>query len=327
MLIPRRKHRPVAVITGASSGLGRATALEFSRRGISVVLAGRRKEALNKVASECKRSGVEALIIVTDVTDEVAVGNLAQAAYRRFGRLDIWVNDAMVGMYGDFERVPSDDFRRVIETSFFGYVNGARAALPYFRRQGHGLLVNVASVLGTVGIPHMSSYVAAKHAIVGFSDALRQELRGSGIMVCTVLPSSMDTPFYANAGNYTGHEIRAVPPVFDPASVATAIAKAVERNCDYVFVPTIAAAIPVARAMWPGLTSRIARFIIDHLQIGSKLALQTSGNLYSPNSLIEKTENKWRQTRHKPSWPILAALAVSGALALRDLQKHWSAAR
>src|ERR1041385_1857284 len=122
---PLRKQRPVAVITGASSGLGRATALEFARRGISVVLAARRKEALNKVAFGCKRSGVEVLVIVTDVTDEVAVGNLAQAAYRRFGRLDIWVNNAMVGMYGDFERVPSEDFRKVIETSFFGYVNGA----------------------------------------------------------------------------------------------------------------------------------------------------------------------------------------------------------
>jgi short-subunit dehydrogenase len=322
MRIPRRKHGPVAVITGASSGLGRATALEFASRGISVVLASRRKEALNKVAAECKRFAVEALVVVTDVSDEVAVGKLSQETYLHFGRLDIWVNNAMVGMYGDFERVPSEDFRRVIETSFFGYVNGSRAALPYFRRQGQGILVNIASVLGTFGIPHMSSYVAAKHAIVGFSDALRQELRGSGIRVCTVLPSSMDTPFYANAGNYTGREIRPVPPVFNPANVAIAIVKAVERNRDYVFVPMVGAAIPVARAVWPGLTSRIAGLIIDHLQISSERALHTSGNLYSPKSLVEKTEGKWKQGRRKRSWPVLTVLAVSSAIALRELGKY-----
>jgi NAD(P)-dependent dehydrogenase (short-subunit alcohol dehydrogenase family) len=184
--MPRRKQCTVAVITGASSGIGRATALELSKRGISVVLASRRKHALNEVADECKGFGVEALVVVTDVTDESAVRTLAHQAFRRFGSLDIWVNNAVVGLYGDFEDVSASEFRRVIETDFFGYVNGARAALPYFRRQGHGILVNVASVLGTFGIPHMSSYVAAKHAIVGFSDALRQELRGSGIRMCTI---------------------------------------------------------------------------------------------------------------------------------------------
>jgi hypothetical protein len=136
----------------------------------------------------------------------------------------------------------------------------------------------------------------------------------------------MDTPFYANAGNHTGHEIRPVPPVFNPASVAIAIVKAVERNRDYVFVPAVAAAMPVARAMWPGLTSRIARFIIDHLQIGSERAFHTSGNLYSPKSLIEKTEHKSKQGRRKRSWPVLTILAVSSAIALRELGNARKAA-
>src|SRR5437867_506134 len=104
--MPRRKQSPVAVITGASSGVGRATAVEFSKRGISVVLASRRKHALNEVAAECRAFGVEALVVVTDVTDQAAVRNLAHQAFRRFARLDIWVNNAVVGLYGDFENVP-----------------------------------------------------------------------------------------------------------------------------------------------------------------------------------------------------------------------------
>lgn len=103
--MPRRKQSPVAVITGASSGIGRATAVEFSKRGISVLLASRRKHALNEVADECKAFGVEALAVVTDVSDEDAVRNLAHQAFRKFGRLDIWVTNAVVGLYGDFEHV------------------------------------------------------------------------------------------------------------------------------------------------------------------------------------------------------------------------------
>lgn len=314
--MPRRKQSPVAVITGASSGIGRATAVEFSKRGISVLLASRRKHALNEVADECKAFGVEALAVVTDVSDEDAVRNLAHQAFRKFGRLDIWVNNAVVGLYGDFEHVPSSDFRSVIETSFFGYVNGARAALPYFRRQGHGVLVNVASVLGTFSIPHMSSYVAAKHAIVGFSDALRLELRGSGIRVCTVLPFSIDTPFYHNAANYTRREIRPVPPVYQAIKVAVAIANAVESGRESVFVPAIASGISVARAMWPGLTSLVAAFIIDRFQIGSRRSAQTAGNLYTPKSLVGRTTGGWKQRHRLSNWSVLAATAVAVASAL-----------
>jgi short-subunit dehydrogenase len=306
-----RKQSTVAVITGASSGIGRATALEFSKRGISVVLASRRNRALSEVAAECEAFGVEALVVVTDVTDEDAIRNLAQQTFRKFGRLDIWVNNAVVGLYGDFEHVPAGDFRQVIETGFFGYVNGARAALPYFRRQGHGALVNVASVLGAFGIPHMSSYVAAKHAIVGFSDALRQELRGSGIRVCTVLPFSINTAFYENAANYTGHEIRPVPPVYQPDNVAVAIAKAIESGREYVFVPPIAAAIPIARAVWPRLTLRVARSVIDRFQIGSRTSSHTAGNLYIPKSSVPNATGGWKERRRLRTWPILAATAVA----------------
>ena len=310
--MPCKRQHVVAVITGASSGIGRATALEFASRGIAVVLTSRRRNALNEVADECSTFGVRSLVLAADIADENSVQRVARQAFREFGHLDIWVNNAVVGLYGDFERIPPQDFRRVIETDFFGYVNGARAVLPYFRQQGCGVVVNVASVLGKIAIPHMSSYVAAKHAIVGFSDALRQELRGTAIRVCTILPWSIDTPFYVNAGNYTGREIHPVPPVVDPRRVAIAIVDAVEGERDRVFAPSASAFIALARAVFPVLTERIANFVIKRFQIGSRRVPSTPGNLYRPNPQDIQITGGWKQHRRAglPLWPILATAAA-----------------
>jgi NAD(P)-dependent dehydrogenase (short-subunit alcohol dehydrogenase family) len=132
--MPRNRRERVAVITGASSGLGRATAIELARRGTVLVLAARSKRHLDEIAEECRAFGCKVSSFTLDVTDQDDVHNLARTTFRRFGQLDIWVNNAAVGLYGDFEVVPARDFRRVVETDFFGYVHGARAALPYFRR-------------------------------------------------------------------------------------------------------------------------------------------------------------------------------------------------
>jgi short-subunit dehydrogenase len=316
--MPRNRAQPVAVITGASSGVGRATALESARRGTGLVLAVRRQQDLHEVAKECRAFAIPALTFALDVTDEDAVRNLAATTFKHFGHLDIWVNNAIVGLYGDFEVIPSRDFRRTIETNFFGYIYGARAALPYFRGQARGVLVNVASVLGEFAIPHMSSYVAAKHAIVGFSDALRQELRGTGIRVCTILPSSIDTPFYTNAGNYIGREIRPVPPVFDPRKVAISIANAIESDRDRVFVPSAAVLLPVARAIFPALTERIAHSIIDRFQIGSRRVSSGSGNLYAPLPHHDKVAGGRIKYRREglSRWGVLASAAVALATAM-----------
>jgi short-subunit dehydrogenase len=239
--------------------------------------------------------------------------------------LDIWVNDAVVGLYGDFERIPSQDFRRVIEIDFFGYVHGARAVLPYFRRQGYGLLVNVASVLGEFGIPQMSSYVAAKHAVVGFSDCLRQELRGTGIRVCTVLPYSIDTPFYSNAGNYTGHAVRPVPPVLGARTVAVQIAEAIENKRDHVFVPAAAALLPLSQSVWPGLTGRVASYLMNRFQIGSEPMPYSAGNLYTPNAKPRQIPAGWNEHRRgrAPKWSVIvgAALGVASVMQFRRIRR------
>src|SRR4051812_48570556 len=193
----------VVVITGASSGIGRAAALRFATAGERLVLAARAPEPLEEVAAACRRRGADALAIPTDVRDERAVAALAEAAVARFGRIDVWVNAAGVIAYGRFEEIPSEVFRGVIETNLFGQIHGARAAIPRFREQGRGVLINLASVWGRITSPDVSPYVTSKFAVRAFSACLRHELRDApGIDVATILPAAVDTPIFRQAANF-----------------------------------------------------------------------------------------------------------------------------
>lgn len=138
----------IVVITGASSGIGRATALELAHRGATLVLSARREEARDELVRECIEQGIQALAAPADVTDEAAVKVIARKAKEKFGKLDVWINDAAVSLFGRFEETPPEAYRKVIETNLFGYVHGARAALPIFREQGKCILINFASVEG-----------------------------------------------------------------------------------------------------------------------------------------------------------------------------------
>src|SRR5919202_2625850 len=176
----------VVVITGASSGIGRATALAFAGRGSQVVVAARRDEPLDTLLAECETlAGRSGLAVPTDVAESAQVEALARRAVERFGRIDVWVNNAGVYAAGRFEDTPPDVFRRVLDVNLFGCVHGARAALPHLR-QRRGVLINVASVDSEASYHYFSAYVASKWAVRGFSAALRQELHGEGVDVCTI---------------------------------------------------------------------------------------------------------------------------------------------
>jgi NAD(P)-dependent dehydrogenase (short-subunit alcohol dehydrogenase family) len=214
----------VVVITGASSGFGRAAALAFARAGASVSLAARGREALEDTAHACRQVGADALVVTADVGDAEAVDQLANRTVERFGRIDVWVNNAGVILYGRFEDCPAEDFERVVRTNVLGQVHGARAALRQFRKQGHGVLINMGSVWGRVSSPQVSAYVASKHAVRAFSECLREELRDEpDIEVATMLPQAADTPIFAHAGNYTGRQVCPIPPLVTAEEVADGI--------------------------------------------------------------------------------------------------------
>jgi NAD(P)-dependent dehydrogenase (short-subunit alcohol dehydrogenase family) len=212
------------VITGASSGFGRAAALAFGRAGARVSLAARGRDALEDTARACRRAGAEALVVTADVGDAAAVDHLADHTVERFGQIDVWVNNAGVILYGRFEDVPAEDFEQVVRTNLLGQVHGARAALRQFRRQGRGVLINMGSVWGSVSSPQVSAYVASKHAVRAFSECLREELRHErDIEVATMLPQAADTPIFAHAGNYTGRQVCPIPPLVTAKAVAGGI--------------------------------------------------------------------------------------------------------
>ncbi len=214
------------MITGASSGIGRGVAHAFAARGASVVLAARSAQSLAEVADECRERGGRALVVPTDVSDEAAVQALARRAVEQFGDIDAWVNAAAVWSYGRFEDTPAPVFRQIVETTLFGQVHAARAVLPQFRSQGHGVLVNICSLYGRLSSPYVSPYVTSKWGLLGFSEVLRQELRDTpGIAVVTILPGAVDTPIYRHAANYMGRQIRPLPPVISPERVVAAVVR------------------------------------------------------------------------------------------------------
>ena len=222
----------VAVITGASSGFGKGTAMAFAECGVSLALAARRGELLDDLARSCESQGIRALPVPTDVSQRAEVERLFHTALRTLGQIDIWVNNAGVGAIGRFENVPLDEHVQVIETSLLGTLYGSYFAYSHFVAQGHGTLINISSELGKHTVPYYASYTAAKHGVVGLGESLQQEIDQNGIenvYVCTVLPTAHDTPFFDHAANYTGHEVQAPRPLHDPEGVIAQIVRLAQR--------------------------------------------------------------------------------------------------
>ena len=309
--MPRKVEDSVVVITGASSGIGRAAALAFARRGACLVLAARREGVLRDVARECEQLGGRAIHVPTDVTDEAAVEALANRAVEQFGRIDVWVNNAGVTLFARFEDAPARAYERVIETNLFGYVHGARAALRRFREQASGVLINNASINGRVGSPYASAYVASKWAVRGWSESLRQELRNAdGIHVCVVLPASIDTPFFQHAANYTGRRVKPLSPVYDAGKVADAIVGLAERPRREVIVGGAGRLMSWQHTLAPALAERAfaAQVERDHFQDGGAPA--TEGNLFEPVGDGTGASGGWQARSTLPLRRVAVASAV-----------------
>ncbi|MDQ0893622.1 SDR family oxidoreductase [Agromyces ramosus] len=254
-LRPKDLARHVVVITGASSGIGRATALEFGRRRASVVAAARNQAALQSVADEIDRLGGNAIPVVTDVSDFEQVADLASRAAERFGHINTWVNNAAVSTYGTVEQMDAAELHRVVEVNLMGEIYGMKAALPYLRESG-GSIINVSSALGERAISLQAAYCAAKHGVVGFGEALRLELKaaGSPVQVVDVLPSSMNTPLFNHARSKLGVKPKPVGRIYEPQVAAEAIVAAAQRPVRQVYVGFAGRLLAVLQRISPRLT-------------------------------------------------------------------------
>jgi short-subunit dehydrogenase len=275
----------VLVITGATSGIGLCTARMAAKRGARLVLAARNEVALQKLTSEINLSGGNAVYVAADVGSEGDIKKIAAEALNKFGNFDTWINNAGVSIYGKLEEVPIEDFRQLFETNFWGVVYGSLVAARNLKIEG-GALINVGSTLSDRAIPLQGMYCASKHAVKGFTDALRMELEAENapVSVTLIKPAAIDTPYKEHAKNYMDSKPENPPPVYAPETVAEAILHCAENPVRDVFIGGAGKAASMAGHYAPRLTDKY----MENVMMKSQESEEASGtgekeSLYESN--------------------------------------------
>jgi NAD(P)-dependent dehydrogenase (short-subunit alcohol dehydrogenase family) len=284
------------LVTGASSGIGRATAMELAGRGARLVLVARGAESLDETAAQALAAGAQAALIrPADVTDEDAVRAAVEDAVTEFGRLDVVVHAAQVMAYGRIEDVPREVYEQVVDVALHGTAVVARAVLPVFRRQGAGHLVVVNSVLGNIATPLLGSYVAAKWGQLGLIRVLQQETRDEpGISVSAVQPGGVDTPIYVQAASWTGSTGRPPPPVYSPQRVARVVLSTLDRPRRIVQAGLFNPLITAGFRLLPGVYDALVGPLLQRMAVADDDVPPTEGNVFESRPEGNATEGRWR---------------------------------
>ena len=323
------KLKPVSeqtiVITGATSGIGLCTARMAAERGANVVVVARNEEALQELVDEIEASGGSATYAVADVADEDALRQAAQTATQRFGQIDTWVNNAGASIYGRIMEVPTEDLRRLFETNVWGVVYGSRIAVHNLRESG-GALINVGSELSDSAVPLQGMYTASKHAVKGFTDALRMEVEADKLPISITLikPTAIHTPFPENAKNYLPYEPQLPQPLYAPELVAEAILHCAETPTRDFFVGGMAKVHSSMALNTPRLHAMMNESMIDTMQNSGKPAVENrSDGLYDTNSRLSERGAQDRFVLEHSVYqkamfhPMLtASIAIAGGVAL-----------
>jgi short-subunit dehydrogenase len=317
----------VIVITGATSGIGLSTARAAAARGAALMLAARNEEALKSVCEDLAGKGARTAYTVADVGDETQVRAIARAAIDTFGGFDTWVNDAGVSIFGAIGETSIEDQRRLFDTNYWGVVYGSRVAVEHLReRPGGGALINVGSVLGDIAIPLQGAFSASKHAVHGFTQALRMEMirEGAPVSVTLIKPSAIDTPYKDHARNLTGEPVKNPPPVYATPLVAQAILYAAEHRTREITVGAGGSIIAGLAALAPGIAEPLMAWAAPILQRDPNGRLGAlADNLHQPGQDLRerayyrgvRQESLYTAAQMRPLATLALALAAGLAAA------------
>lgn len=314
----RRLRGATVVIAGASSGIGRATALAFARHGAKVVVAARRADLLKEVAQQCEQSGGRALAVPTDVTDVDAVRALAREAEAAFGAIDVWINIAGTGVFGPYHEADIALHRGTVEVNLFGAMHGAWAALPIFKRQGHGVLINMVSLGGWAPTPFAAAYTASKFGIRGLTASLRQELAADeDIHVCGVFPAMVDTPGFVHGANMSGHTLDPGPLLYRSEDVARTIVQLARHPRGEVAVGWPARAAQIAYNLSPRSTELLIGATMRRLVARAGPAPRSEGAVLQPITQGRTVDGGWLERKKLPAaGRISTGFLIAGVLGL-----------
>lgn len=286
-------EQQVVAVVGASSGIGRETALQFAKQGAKLVVSARSESGLTSLVNEISQLGGDAIAVPADVSVFEQVQAIADKTVEYYGRLDTWVHAAATAIIAPFEQVTLDEFKRVIDVNFMGQVYGARVALPHLRREGQGALIHISSVEARRAMPLQSAYSASKHAVEGFIESLRVELQHEGvpISVTNVMPAVINTPFYNKARTKLGVQPTGVPPYYQPSLVAKAILHVAEYPTRDIIVGDVGRVLDLMQKLSPELVDALLNLIAFEGQ-----RTKTVKREDDPNNLFEPIEGYDKST-------------------------------